>query len=352
MMITSCYAGILPFVRAHVPAALTTPDALSRVQELLSFLPDAFSSYYLECRLSADSDQVDLMGCVRGTDGGRERLAQHLKSREAKPQLAAWGSVARLCESWSTPGSLLYRLLPHIWLAFDLDDRLPSLKSPCVLHCLDQQYFRRPRDAALPARLVSFQFDLLFHALFERLLEGPQNVLQERNLRSCQDLLPPAGRLIHLSLMLGRSPQACKVNISLPKKELGGYLTRVGWPGSHVELDSVVSRFCLGDEPIKFQLTVGESIAPLFELELHFDNSAQWQPRYHLLLEHIRETGYCAVAKYNALREWPGRYALTLPGQQWPTNWATWTDIKIVLTSNHKPSAKAYLGFMPDVSLF
>jgi hypothetical protein len=343
---------MMALIRARAPSVLVAAEAFSRLEALAPLLPDVMSSYYLECRLAANSGQVDLMGCVRASDGGRERLTSHLLRCKQYQEHPIWKSVTDFCTSWSEPGSPLYDLVPHVWLAFDLDGSSSSTRGPCLLLCTDPDYLDGTAQPKRSDTTTALQFRLLTDAVFNTLLKRYPDNSQRLILWSCHDLLPPGGRLIHLSMMLTRSSQTCKLNISMPKAEIVQYLRCIHWSGSIIEIGALLSRFCADNQWIKLQLVICESLAPTIELELHFDESQESQERYRALLDRMCESGLCSTEKREALRRWSGRFRLISPGQEWPTQWTTWTDVKIVHWRDHALFAKAYLGFMPSFSIF
>ena len=341
----------LAFIRTRAPRALMTSEALSRLEALTPLLPDGISAHYLECRLAAGNNQVDVMGCLRGWDGGRKGLRNHLLRSEPLLESPSWKAIDQFCASWSAPGSPLFETIPHVWLAFDLDGAESPNPAPCVLLCLDWHHFDKVPPWP-PKVITASQLRLVTGAVFEILLRRRPGNSQTASLMSCRDSLPNGGQLNHMSVMLTRSPQICKLDISLPKVGLHRYLTCIDWPGSLPEVSALVSDFCADLERINFQLVVGESVAPTLELELNFDESTESHERYRLLVDQLCDAGLCATAKRDALREWPGRFRVISPGHTWPTTWTTWTDVKIVHATDRAPFAKGYLGLRSSSSIF
>ncbi|MGO9604021.1 MAG: hypothetical protein ACLQAT_11580 [Candidatus Binataceae bacterium] len=344
------FKNVIAFVHSKDMNALVAPAAFSRLDALGDWLPDAMSSYYLECRL-AGSNQVDLMGCVRASLGGREGLKCHLLQNDRLQGLPIWKSVTNLCTDWSTPGSSLHELIPHLWLSFDLDDTSWANPAPCLLICLDQSRFiaaHGERSSMLTAR----ELRLLNDSIFELVLGRRSTSLETAALESCRDALFLGEQLAHMSMMLTRNPVARKIDISMPARAVLPYLARINWPGSISSLSGLMSRFCPDYKSVGFQLAVGESVAPTIELELHFDHSSESQERYCLLLDRLCDSRFCTKEQQDALLRWPGHTRLRSPGEQWPTRWRTWTDMKIVQMPSCTLSAKAYLGLSPGSSIF
>ncbi len=341
----------MSFILAKAPREMVNAGALRRLQDLTRLLPEAMSSYYLECRLSADCDQVDLMGCVRASDGGRQLLKSEMLRNSQFTDSPGWKPVAEFWSRWCEPGSLFYQLIPHVWLSFDLDHFASSEPAPCLLICMDSHY--ASRDARYPSNPIgASQFHDLTGTIIESLMGRRPSALLSATLRSCHSCLPAGGRVIHMSVMLTRTPQYCKLDISLPRSGLHQYLSDIAWSGSPAEIDALMSRYCVNDEQIWFQLVVQESVAPTLELELHFDDSDESQSKYRRLLDELVDAGLCTSDKRCALRQWPGRSRVVSPGEKWPSRWNRLTDVKIVQAQDRALSAKGYLGFMRDSSLF
>jgi hypothetical protein len=344
------FRKVIAFVQSRDVGALFTTEAFSRLEMLTERLPEAMASYYLECRLGGDCDQVDLMGCVRSSDRGRESLNQYLHSDARFGNQQAWELVKEFCRSWSTPESPVHELIPHLWLSFDLVESSQAFLSPNLLICVDPARFFDGRPWR-SSRLTDDEFRMLASVIFEKLLRRNASSGERRTLRLCHEVLQAGEQLAHISVMLSRNPVACKIDVALPPTALLSYLARVNWPGSVSTLKTLLSRFCYGRDQIAFQLVLGESVAPTIELELHFDDSTDSQGPYRLLLESLRESGLCTEAKMTALSQWRGQFRLPSPGEKWPTRWRAWTDLKIVQAANCEITAKGYIGLASSSSL-
>jgi hypothetical protein len=346
---------MMAFARARAPRALVTAEAFTRIEVLANDLPDVMSSYYFECRLDSHCNQVDLLGCVGAVDGGRDVLTAHLLQWGQCQSDPIWKLVTEFCVTWSDPRSPMHALVPHIWLAFDLreSESSGSPSAPCLL----LRVVPAPSNGAAASQLPrtardAQQFRQLIDALFDILPKEPSGNTRRKALQACYDLLPAKGHIVHVSLMLKRNPQTCKLNILLPKAQLVHYLTRVGMRDSTPEISAFIGRFAPAHERLKLQLVVNESVAETLELEFHFDESKDSQQRYAALLSELCTSGLCSSEKMDALRRWPGRFGLAAPGERWPTQWSTWTDLKITYQAEAAISAKGYLGFAPRSSVF
>ncbi len=137
----------LTLVEPDVPAALISAAALAQAKAVIAQLPDAFSAYYLECRLGATASRVDLLACILAADGGRQAITTEdgaigkLASLLVEPM---WQRLNRFLTVWNQAASLLYDQVPFVWLEFDhIDQGLsPSLR-PNFHFCLEPAYGRK-----------------------------------------------------------------------------------------------------------------------------------------------------------------------------------------------------------------
>lgn len=109
-------AATLRAALARAPTGLP-PAALRRVLSVAGRFPAALSDWlYLECRLGADEERVDL---IVGVDpAGRAVLLRWLA--DGAPRGPAWERVHALAAAWADPASPLHDAVERIWLEFDL----------------------------------------------------------------------------------------------------------------------------------------------------------------------------------------------------------------------------------------
>ena len=62
----------LELIESHLPPPLVTAPAFEPVKATARLLPDIMTSYYLECRLAADQEQVDFLACATAPHTQRE----------------------------------------------------------------------------------------------------------------------------------------------------------------------------------------------------------------------------------------------------------------------------------------
>src|SRR5229473_4460425 len=112
----------LKIIEPLVPSQMVSTQAYSQSQYLAALLPQATSSCYWECRLTADTSQVDFLTCVAASDNGREALSGKQGDGGLSPVLTGapvWDNAREFFTQWADPASSLYDGVPLIWLEFD-----------------------------------------------------------------------------------------------------------------------------------------------------------------------------------------------------------------------------------------
>lgn len=350
----------LQLIAPAIPPALVSAQAFAHIQQLAQQLPAGLSSYYLECRLTAEAEQVDFLACAATPEGGREMLAgEHAPFPPPLLEVPLWQRVHDFCREWATPASALHTRVPLVWFEFDHAEGVPSSRpSPSFCFCLDRTYLQRgPWSQRYPSLNNHQDKDLAKHGL-QLLLDQPLPQQHARVFDLCFDALPEGGRIIHISAMIARQPSMVKLYGVVPTAQLVPYLTRLGWPGSLHELAAIMAEFCTADtvdHNTYLDLSLGASISPRLGLAFAQQQIEQLPGQdvtRRALLDRCVQHGLCSPAKRDALVHWPGRFRAVFPGDALPTRFRKWLDIKLVYQPGQPLEAKGYLGFMPYFSLF
>lgn len=345
----------LAIVEPRLPGPLISEPAFTLIKDFADVLPNAISSYYLECRLAADRPQVDLLACVKAANRGREILREYATTVDLPPRSltgSCWSRVRDFCTRWAEPRSSLHKQVSHIWLEFDGEASPTKVPSPNLLLCLDPEYFEKYARRQRPNSFTAQQYWRVTSSAFTMLLPRRVSPLTQKNLFSCFALLPPEGYVIHTSVMFARQPSTLKLNIAVPKEHLLGYLRRLDWQGSLAAVETLLSTYCACTDRVKFQLTIGNSLSPSFELEFHFDDREQDRLNPRFVLDQLVENELCTLEKRDAFLTWAGSFRETFSHRSWPTRFYKWVDVKIIYHPEHPLQAKGYLGFMPSLSIF
>jgi hypothetical protein len=315
------------------------------------WLPNAMSAYYLECRLAANAAQVDFATCVIAAEGGRRLLAGQWASAEGAGALwpqPHWQPIRNLFGCWANPTSLLFEHVPLIWLGFDnIAARYLETPLPCLSICLDPEHLVN-LSAPRPVQFQAQQFLQCAETISTILLGQALPAQTRQQILASVALLPAAGKISYLSVMLGRQPQALKINGSIPKDKLSEYLTQLGWSGSLPELKRVVTSYGSFDERIRFDLTVSDTILPRLGFEIFARGSPQSALQQHHLVGLLITQGLCTPEKGEALLNWPGFSSESYRQQSWPTRLSRSWYAKIIYQPDQLLEAKCYLGFRPS----
>ena len=339
------------FIEPYLHEALISTCARSQIRELAAELPETTSSYYLECRLTPHLPHVDLLACMKARNGGRERLQAWLTSATQMATSSLHGLLA-FCACWAQDSSPLHKQISHIWLEFDHKHNFARALSPNLLFCLVPRYFEK--QGILPyAKCISARdYRRTLTAALTALLQQPMSSATWKQLCACFDQLPHGGQVIHVSAMLARTPAVLKLNLIVPKDQFLPYLQRLDWKGSFVALEALLLRYCSSVDHIKFQLAISEELLRTVELEFHFDDDTQDARELQQFVAKVQAAHLCSAAQQYALVAWPGSFRQTFPQHAWPTRLHRWLDIKLIYQVHRPLAAKAYLGFMPSVSIF
>jgi hypothetical protein len=341
---------VIEQIAPHVPEALVAPAALERIKRLGAQIPTGWSSYYIECRLGAGADQVDLLAGVGVADGGV--LQRALSSALESPTLThrpSWRRFANLCRAWRDRGSEVEAQVPALWVELDhaeVADEAGVAPSFCV--CVARDYLC-PTALAPDSESARSALERSLQLL---LPEGADADARAR-LDRVVEAGAACGRVIHLSVMLGRAPAAIKIYLAVARSQLIRLgealqaastfrnladLTRDLAPGLEtVYLDLTMS------SPLDVRIGVAFSQFHLRESPRSVSTCPTWDP----LLDRAEQLGLCCPEKRAALAGWPGRAAVRFDGEAWPVHLHRYLDLKIVVERGQPTSAKAYLGFMP-----
>lgn len=335
----------LNFIQPYLPRPLVAAETLAQVKAIAQLLPEAISAHYLECRLGAAATSVDFAACVIAARGGRE-----IFTSSPWPQILRddplWSRVYNLFKDWADPTSLLYNQIPLVWLGFDDTDKImPLVPLPCLSLCLDPDYLT---DKPSPKQPDTRLYQQITETAFERLLGHPLQPQTRHNLANCFDLLPPGGQICYISVMLARHPPALKLNGLIPKDKLLDYLTQLGWSGSIIELEQILTRYCGFLDRIRFDLTIGPTISPRLGFEFFSKGSPISQAQQQLLVNQLITDGLGTPEKGQALLAWSGLSSELFSRHSRPTRLSRSWYVKIVYQPDHPLEAKGYLGFTPN----
>ncbi len=355
---------IIDLVTPRLPRGHIDSFAVSNVRALAEQLPDIFSSYYLECRLSEPRGQVDFLACLAASPDGEEMQRLSTAAERSQSALAhepIWSLVWNCVQRWSSPALEWFRKLPFLWLEFDhVNARSVTRQLPSLCVCVDASYLGASPPSVSPAsHEASYEhcMDFLSPALLPA-FPGLLSANRRRLMATCFRRLSPHGRMIHVSCMLAREPMTLKLYGAVPREYFVGYLKDIGWPGSFYSLQRIMHTFCTpetSDDTVYFDLAVDDALLPYVGIafsQLQLKQPASSDPRRRALLGIFRDQGLCAPDGRSELETWPGSARESHPTTSARARIHRWLDLKLTLHPNLPAGAKGYLGFAPVRSIF
>ena len=338
----------LRLIENYLPGELIPPQAFSNIKEVAKFLPDAMSSFILECRLGKDAPRVDFSGCVIVAEGGRDNLVGDSSILESP----LGGCIGEFYIHWADTKSPLYENVSLIWLEFDIvDSQKIESPIPSLFFCLKEL---RSVDSTVPVHKADAKkTQQVTEFALKTLLGNPVPSKLNQNLSLCFNSIPVEGQVAHIGIMLSRGSDSIRVCAEIPKDQVLEYLSHVGWSGSINEVKNIVSTFSPCVKRIHITLDVGDSIFPNIGIEFIFNTLPEIEPGLPLFLNLLIDEKMCTPEKRDALLTWPGYSLEIYPNDSWPSIlWRRLSHIKITCQPGSSLSAKAYLWFSPRFGLF
>jgi hypothetical protein len=330
-------------------------DALGHVMPAASVaaevgLQPCWMSQYYECRLAPDSDRIDYLCSISRSAAvvAHEQLVHSIAARPASFR-AQWKPVVELFRRWADGESLLSTEAPAIWLEFDDPlSSLPMVPTPSISVCLMPTY---RTDEYPPACDADRSMQLIRDVM--SILSVEDTVSLTRDVASCFARLPPSGRWIHVSIMLGRVPRALKLYGAFRRDEVLPYLRTVEWAGDYAAIerafDDGYARDLIGDDVYvdlniadfhdRAACTLGLAIG-----QQHLVSGPDADPLRRRILDRWTRSGLCAPSKAGALALWLCPESEADETEGWPVRTQRLLDLKLVWHAQTDFISKAYLG--------
>jgi hypothetical protein len=286
---------------------------------------------YYECRLEPQAQQVDYL-CALQREGARQLLGSGVFLGEAKR-----GPLERLLTTWLEDESLLATRVPFIWLEFD-DMASRAEAPPSVSVCLVPNY---RVERVLPDGVRARHLETAVSVLQELQPETAHH--DARLLEECFAALPAGGRWIHLSVMLGREPQAVKLYGVFPRAELLPYLKAIEWCGNFSAIEALLrGPYC--------EELVGNELYVDLNLE-NFRDPARASLGLAVSQQHALRGPEPDPSRAKVLSSWVAE-GLASPakaeaGQRWLDRREHFLDLKLVWQGGIT-TPKAYLGVLRE----
>ena len=318
-------AGTLDAMRPHLPRALVSDHAFEHAKAAVEHIAaEITSGVYFECRLQHGSPRVDLVIAVHAEGGARLAATSANEAPACLHAQPAWRRLAAFCRRWTAPTSSLRKLVDHLWLEYDVEQR-PSIdetarSGPGVFCSLRDPHKRAQSGPALSGRALE-----ALEALAAR-RAGP--TVQEC-LDACVARLPPETGLPHVGVMFGRAAPTVRLCIAkLPAARAAGFLAATAGVGGE-DIDDITRLASLPDGPggplyvpmVHLDIDERTGFAPRVGLERQFTHACQLAGRTgageRALLNALTARGLCTREKRDALLQWPGRSVAMLPHEIW-----------------------------------
>ena len=339
---------VLPSLSAEIVPHSTAPS----LRQLARALPPVHRGT-LECRLSANADQVDLSQCVVAEDGQPAIVAEWVSAMASavdRPVHPAWGHLDDFCAQWTDPLSPLHAGVRNIWLEFDSSDALPPTLCPSL-------FFGLQREAS-PSEAYEVVAEVL-----GVLLGDAELAKLKGSLRRCADACLDVASVNQVGVMLSRQTDALRLCVpGLAPGQILPYLRQVGWPGPENELEHLIAELVPSVGPPRMvDIDVDARVHPQVGLEYRFEDQTRDEAQWTALVDHLVGRALCTPEKRQALLAWPGSNGPHNSSAPWPGHLIVeslsqppdrfsmflrrLSHVKIVHQPGHPLAAKAYLQF-------
>lgn len=329
-------AQYLAVVSPHLHNDLVSNQARTYLDALARRLP-VFDLAGFECRLTPNSDQVDLIVRVpQGTSKLPKRLARD----------PVWRPIQKLCRTLNDPTTALYDAVNVVDLEFDLAEEPIPVPRPAVFFELDRQV-----DLSLERVL----------GLAGELLGGRMTVELVATLKHCLGALPASGRVIHLGSMLSRSGAGLRVVAQLPANHFISYLTAIGEREIGHSALSTLAKLPPVFESFMVSLDLAAAVSPRVGIECFIGSEKGGLSKWKALMDRLQALELCTQRKTRAFLAWYGICQEGVCSGPWPDDlrlgdrllgghvlsvFARFlSHIKLVLRPRIPLEVKGYLGF-------
>jgi hypothetical protein len=341
-------ASTLAWMEARAPAELAPAGRLRTLEAVAGKLPAALTHWlYLECRLDARVDAVDLVFELDWR--GRRVLAggnPGLPPPPAVEEDPVGRRLSGLCREWNRPGTEFGRDLGTIWMEFDDDRHDPErgFTTPGVFLKMAPEEEGPEGEARAWSQALHG-----LRTLRGRELDRPVSGALE----ACRDRLPAEAHAAYLGWFPARSRSTVRLCVAdPPDRGIPAYLEALGWgtPGERARLSEVLERLGGPGGPEGgvrlLDLDVEDGVRPRIGLEYILDRRAQMEGRIRETrwLEGLSDHAAADPVRLGALERWPGYTMERFPHELWRSVAVRRVNhVKIVFEPGVPLRAKAYL---------
>ncbi|HYO70142.1 MAG TPA: hypothetical protein VEU33_29105 [Archangium sp.] len=328
---------------------LVGEEEFGHVNAVARLLPEVSGGFCFECRMEAGAPRVDYMVCCMRTDGGPQALADALEKTREQLTGPLWDGVRAFSRQWVDPASPLARV-PVLWLEYDVEGPTAHPK-PFAFACVQPEFGQKPPGSRRETgATLDEPLQLTWRAL-EAFQGGPVRPAIARTVSRCFEQLPDFAEVEHVASLACRGSDAVRMIIGMPREEVGGYLERIGWPGSRAQVEELTKTWLNYLHFAEVNLDVGETVGPTIGLALPFPEKPH-EPWAKEFLQRMVDLGLCTPEKREAILQWPGRERVPLTGHRWPSNLCRTIGAKLVVRPDAPVSVKVYPYFECRFSLW
>jgi hypothetical protein len=160
--------------------------------------------------------------------------------------------------------------------------------------------------------------------------------------------IPKGASVWNVSRIFSRPGRPWKINITVPKYELGDFLENLGWIGNQEKLWEILECSFEEEDSVRLDLSFSPTLSPRIGIEV-FAGQDRFSPvKRTTILDWITGVGICSYDKRKAIESWRGLgLAWKVPSSKplmFIKNWY----LKIIIEQGGSIHAKAYIYCRPE----
>jgi hypothetical protein len=310
-----------PIITPFISEKIINQNSLNEINDISEFLPGipVIDSAGFECRLSEEQQNTDIL--VAFTKKSRHDF---FSSFNSLPELATnsipWKRVDTLIKKWIDKDSIVYENLNNIWLEFDIGEKNSNYPEPSLFFApspLITGSYKAFSDFAM--------YEWMLEEVLNPLLGGGISAETRDKISQCFDLLPVAGEVFQVGVMLPRAAEYKAVRLCIKGIDVFSivpYLESIGWvdptdglKGTLQELSDFVDSFA-------FNISIENVVHPKIGLECYIHQEPKFMSKWSALLEFMCRKNICAQDKISSILEWPGYVEEKSCPDLWPSNFS------------------------------
>jgi hypothetical protein len=288
-------ATVLALIEPYVPRALVPEKVLADIMRAAAGLFPVTGTGF-ECRLNAESEEVDLGLRIAVQDGSSALLAGTHPALELPTAIAAdplWQRVSRICRIWGSDSLALSPFLDRLCVEVDHAETVGRTPRPSLLF-FDLLTAAKKRD---PAAVIDTLLDLFLPLAQDRTIP----VAQQAQLRRVCEVGRNFGSLCHAGTALARPGGDVRLVFQVPRPSVAAYLSAVGFAGRAEAAGAIVDRVASGIDNVMVQVDVTHGVGEKFGIDL-MGYPVQGMKG---ILKGLLQNGLCDITKALALADWP-----------------------------------------------